>query len=620
MITRMRKLLLAGKKPLLPELLAFIQGEGVFQVEQLNEDGLSPYRDPQEINRSLPPLEKELGRLDALLLLLPRKTAIPSPSPPVALDVLEQEIVGIRSRLSQLEEEKRFLATYQKALCVLLPLLSALQTSPRLEALGFLSLPRERVNLAKLQSALEKELAGRIEWISQAVEEGLSAQVIAYPKNDASFIRAALQQHGFSELRLPDKSEDLPAVDRVKRMTQRLAELPEEIGSLSRQLAHIAGEQRVNLEQAKAQLLDQIELEKALQIAGRSHFAFFLSGWIPTQRVSLFRSRLEQAFSGQVTLQLLETSEHELQQAPVLLQNKPIFQPFELLLSVFQPPRYDRIDPTPIVGFFFPLFFGLIIGDIGYGLLFLIPLLFLFFRSKPGTLRSVAQIGIICSAWTILFGVLFGEFFGTFGVAFGIHPLLINRETQLGILAFLLISLAIGVVQIFLGFILEIVMSLRERAYREAIEAGSLLGWILGLLLALLAVIGLLPSLFLYFGLGLLGIGWIGVIATKGPIIGITEPLSTTGNILSYSRLMGIGVASAYLAFAANQIGGLMGNPVIGFIVGAICHLLFLILGIISPIIQSARLHFVEFFSKFKYHEYSGNPYKPLAKAIQKGA
>jgi len=620
MITRMRKLLLAGKKPLLPELLAFIQDEGVFQVEQLDEDGLSPYRDPQELNRSLPPLEKELGRLEALLLLLPRKPADSSPGPLVALEVLEQEVVGIRSRLSHLEEEKRFLATYQKALHVLLPLLSALQASPRLEALGFLSMPRERVNLAKLHNSLEKELAGRIEWVSQTIEEGLTAQVIAYPKSDASSVRAALQQHGFAELRLPSGDEGLPAADRVKRMTHRLAELPEEIEGLTRQLTQIAVEQRANLEQAKAQLLDLIEREKALQVAGRSHFAFFLSGWIPTLRVSSFRSRLEQAFSGQVTLQLLETSEHELQKAPVLLQNKPFFKPFELLLSVFRPPRYDRVDPTPIVGFFFPLFFGLIIGDIGYGLLFLIPLLFLFFRSKPGTMRSVAQIGLICTAWTIFFGVLFGEFFGTLGEAFGIHPLLINRETQLGILTFLVISLAIGVIQIFLGFFLEIVMALRERAYREAIEAGSLLGWIVGLLLALLAGTGILPSFLLYLGLGLLVIGWIGVIAIKGPITGITEPLSTTGNILSYSRLMGIGVASVYLAFAANQIGGLMGNPIIGFIVGAICHLLFLTLAIISPIVQSARLHFVEFFSKFRYHEYSGNPYKPLAKAIQKGA
>ncbi len=280
MITRMQKLLLAGKKALLPELLTFIQGEGVFQVEQLNEDGLSPYRDPQELNRSLPPLEKELGRLDALLLLLPRKSAAPTPAPPVALEVLEQEIVGIRNRLSQLEEEKRFLATYQKALNVLLPLLSVLQSSPRLEALGFLSSPRERVSLAKLQSLLEKDLAGRVEWISQAIEEGLTAQVIAYPKSEASSIRAALQQHGFSELRLPSIAEDLPAVDAVKQMAQRLLELPGEIEDLSRQLAKIAGEQRVHLEQAKVQLMDLIEREKALQVAGRSHFAFFLFGWI----------------------------------------------------------------------------------------------------------------------------------------------------------------------------------------------------------------------------------------------------------------------------------------------------------------------------------------------------
>jgi V/A-type H+-transporting ATPase subunit I len=621
MIERMQKLLLAGKKALLPEVLAFVQGENAFQVERQQEDGFLPYSEPHYASQAAGPLEHELGQIDSILALLPRlkdpPLASPAPLPP--LEELQRDIVSWRNQLTEKEEEKKYLATYQEALDVLLPLLLSLEGSPRLEALGFLSTSRERVNVAKLRDELDQELPNRYQWISRPVGENLQAEVLAYPKTEVAMVRSSLGQHGFSELRLPRSVGTTPGISAVQQLQRRLAELPGEISTLAEKLAQASRDRRHSLLLRRGLLLDQIEREKAQQAAMGSHFAFLLSGWVPCARLPSFRSKLERRFGRQVAVEPLELDEHDMRKAPILLKNKALFQPFELLLSAFRPPRYDRIDPTPIIGFFFPLFFGLIIGDIGYGLLFLLPLLYLFFRSKPGTWRSVALIGILCASWTIVFGILFGEFFGTLGEAFGIHPLLINRESQNGILTFLVLSLMIGAIQIFLGFGLEIYMSLRERAYRDAVEAGSLMSWTTGLILAVIAGVGIVPTAFLYIGLGLIGTGWVGVIIIKGPITGITEPLSTTGNILSYSRLMGIGVSSVYLAFAANQIGGLMGNPVVGFIVGAVCHLLFLILGIISPIIQSARLHFVEFFTKFKYHEYPGNPYKPLARAIQKG-
>jgi V/A-type H+-transporting ATPase subunit I len=126
-------------------------------------------------------------------------------------------------------------------------------------------------------------------------------------------------------------------------------------------------------------------------------------------------------------------------------------RPFEVLTGMLPLPRYGTIDPTPYVAVTFPMFFGLMLGDAGYGMVLALLALLLHRRSQPGTpLRAVAEVTGPCALFAIDLGVLFGEYFGDLGRRWlGLHPLWLDREVA--IVAFLLLTLSIGLVHVVLG-------------------------------------------------------------------------------------------------------------------------------------------------------------------------
>lgn len=616
----MRKLFLFGRKQLLPSLLKFLQDEGYFQVESIEENQLLKYSDtsaPQELSV----LENQLNKVNSLLNALGQFQPKPSQGQPIPLEELENQIFHLKSSIIAHEEELSFLSSYKRAIDYLLPLLKPLEESQRFSALGLVSSSRSQRELFKLKENLNTATKGNFQFQTKLVDEDLLLAVVVYLREDEQKVKMAVSQSGISELILPSSFKGLSAKEALERMQKRLSEIPSEIQRLKEQLNQLAQEQGYFLLKLKYELQDAIERNKAQFFARSSNFLFLLAGWCPEGNVPQLEKKLKETFKDQAVLEKFEVSEREVQKTPVLLKNNRIFRPFQLILGIFRPPRYDRIDPTPLLGIFFPLFFGLIIGDIGYGTVLLLLFLLAFFRSKKEVWRSVALIGILCSAWTIIFGFLFGEFFGTLGESFGIHPILLDRMHNL--ITFLIVALGLGVLQIFLGFLIEVYLSFKNHEIKEGLEALCMILWVSGALILLFSIVGLFQGPFkqiaIYLGLALVLGGWIGVMFSRGPIMGLIEPLSVTGNILSYARLFGVGISAVFLAFAANTIGGLFSNLFFAIILTFIAHLVFFTLGIISPIVQSARLHFVEFFSKFKYHEHPGREYRPLSKSERKG-
>jgi len=146
---------------------------------------------------------------------------------------------------------------------------------------------------------------------------------------------------------------------------------------------------------------------------------------------------------------------------------------------------------------------------------------------------------------------------------------------------------------------------------RHLSEHGGMFLAISGILLLLTTLAGILPETALYAGAGLLVAGLCLIIYGAGAF-GAMEVMSTVGNILSYARLMAIGMASVILALVANELAGAFGVAIIGIIVAVLLHGLNILLAMFSPSIHSIRLHLVEFFSKF--YEGGGIPYKPFAR------
>jgi V/A-type H+-transporting ATPase subunit I len=283
-----------------------------------------------------------------------------------------------------------------------------------------------------------------------------------------------------------------------------------------------------------------------------------------------------------------------------------LFRPFELIVRLLPLPRYGSIDPTPFVAVFFPMFFGVALGDLGYGAMLGLISLLLHLRSRPdSTLRSVARIGGACAAFSLIFGLLYGEFFGNLGRRWGLHPLLFDREEA--VIPFLALAVGLGLMHIVLGLVLGAVSA---HTRRERLGHGLSAAMVLLIVLALLAVLEVLPrALFTPMVIALL-VAFPILVVAEGLIAPI-ELLSTLGNILSYARIMALGTASVMLAVVANRMTGAMGSAIVGITFALLFHLVNFALALFSPTIHALRLHYVEFFGKF--YSPGGVQYHPLS-------
>jgi V/A-type H+-transporting ATPase subunit I len=341
-------------------------------------------------------------------------------------------------------------------------------------------------------------------------------------------------------------------------------------------------------------------------------------GWIPKKKLPRAKKSLSDVFSDQVVVKVLDVTEKDMDGAPVFYDNPRWVKPFEIIMQLVTRPQYREIDPSPILAIFFPLFFGIMVGDIGYGIvIFFIALLIRKIYETIAFARSAADILIISSIPTIIFGWLFGEFFGDFGEIMGwLHPVYFlgitwNRVDAM--IPMLILAVMIGVVHVFLGLILGMRNAIVMKSRKHLAEKAGMLLMLTGLITIVGMLAGIAPETGIYPA-GILMIIALPLILFGAGAFGMIEVMSTVGNILSYARLMAIGMASVILAMVANQLGGAFSIPIIGIMVALLLHALNIVLAMFSPSIHAMRLHIVEFFSKF--YEGGGVVYKPFKKAV----
>jgi V/A-type H+-transporting ATPase subunit I len=317
-----------------------------------------------------------------------------------------------------------------------------------------------------------------------------------------------------------------------------------------------------------------------------------------------------------VVVRDLGTTEEDMKHAPVWYDNPAWIKPFEFIMGLVALPKYDEFDPSPILAIFFPIFFGLMVGDIGYGLAILAIGLYVRHRVEADTFfGNMARVLIISSIPTIIFGYLFGEFFGNFGENMGwiepVNLLGISWNRGEAIIPMLLLAISIGVIHVFLGLTIGMRNAVIMKNRKHFAEHSGMILAISGIIILLVSAAGAIPALGIYSGAALLIIGFCLIIYGAGAF-GALEVMGTVGNILSYARLMAIGMASVILAIVANQMAGAFGIAIIGIIMALLLHGLNIVLAMFSPSIHSIRLHLVEFFSKF--YEGGGVAYKPFAR------
>ena len=521
---------------------------------------------------------------------------------------VRREAQGLTERLARLEEEHALIERYRPFFTAFRALEAARGNMPDLIAYHVV-LRRDQANaLSVLRSALRQTLGDTFELFSQVLTSGEIAALLLVPRSASERIDRLLAETRVQEIPVPHGYGNTLA-DAIPRMLARSEQLPGDLAgtrSAREKLARVHGPALAGV---RATIHDLLARYDTLTQSGVTAHAFVIEGWAPETAESQLRQALATGLGANIVVEDVGREQWRAEDAPVVLSNPRLFRPFEVLTRMMPLPRYGTMDPTPFVAVFFPMFFGLIMGDVGYGLMLVAGALALHHWSTPGsTRRSVARIAGACALFSIAFGIGFGEFFGDLGRRwFGLQPLLFDRGEE--IIPFLALALAIGVVHMVLGLVLGAISSARTAHPRTAIGRGLSALMVLVVLVAILAALNALPRAFLTPAVVVILVTFPIIVILEG-IVAPIELFSTFGHILSYARIMALGTASVMLAIVANQMVGAMGSVVVGALFALLFHLVNFGLSLFTPTIHALRLHYVEFFGTF--YSPGGVRYHPL--------
>jgi V/A-type H+-transporting ATPase subunit I len=459
-------------------------------------------------------------------------------------------------------------------------------------------------------------VGNRFELVATRVDAEAVGCLIVVAHQDADAVRALLGREHVRHLPLPHRSERLSFHGAISAMETRLRDLPHELEQTKANLHELLAPRAVVWASARIHVAAELDQIAAVSQLGATARTFVAVGWTPSSKLDLLEDELEVAASEEIALEMLEPTADVA--PPVLMRNVAPARPFEFLVRLLDLPRSGTLDPTMLMALFLPLMVGVMVGDIAYGALLLALSLFVGrrFAARSPVARDLSRVFVTGSLWAIVFGFLFGEALGDLGKRVGLPALWFYRGGKDAVEPLLLFSLAIGAAHVVLGLMLGLWRSALERRGGELLErAGSLL--------ALAGVFGLagvaadhLPKDAVVPAAAAIVLGVILVVVPGGALGLMMGPLAligTLGNVLSYLRLAAVGLASAYLAVVANQLGSL--GPIwMGVLVASLFHALNLALAGFSPMIQALRLHYVEFFSKF--YEGGGEPFRPFGERV----
>lgn len=622
MIVRMSKIMVMGPQDLLLDTLALLQGLGIMQIdeelslEDAGEDtALAPQLPDSRAVLQHQYFEKLQRKVGELLALLPEWTGpAPDAASRMSVDTLAELLPGHLSAAGSRREQIEILAArvkelvrYRSFLTVLDRIAAGSEMAGDVEYAGF-DLPADR-EMAEVQACLDAAAGGRavLELVPTGAEKEIG--VVLAPRELAGRVRTVLEECRLRWFQVPAGLEQAAVPERLATVDSRLAEARGKLAALQTEEESFAGQWQAGYLLARQWLARRLTLLKVTAAVVRTRMCFFIHGWLPTTDLQLLAGELEKKFSGRVVVEEVELAERDFTRVPTALHNPAYFEPFELFTRLLPMPAYASFDLTPFIGIFFPIFFGMMLGDVGYGAILLVVAVVLVRRySQRKNIRDAGKILFISALYAILFGWLYGECFGTVGHQFlGMEPVCFDRRTAL--VPMLCFAVAAGVMHVILGLVLGVIASLRLKMRKEALF--RLLNILFILCLCGLALSWFTPSMrAIREPLLLTVVIFIPVLVLTGGVMAPLELLKNVGNIISYVRIMAVGLTSVLLAVVANYMAGRIGSVWAGILVSVILHLFNLVLGVFAPTIHSLRLHYVEFLTKFM--EPGGKKFTPL--------
>jgi len=521
---------------------------------------------------------------------------------------VSREVGRLKSTTAELEEERALILKYRSFLSGFEAVLAG-DIKWSTAAVYTVMLQGEGADpVGKVREGLETAIGDRFELRSRVLPSGGTALLLIAPASTATEVERVLAEARVEDIPVPVSFGAVSLAPAAPRMLGRLSEIPAELAKVAEDRAELTRRYGSELLRARACIHDRLDELEAQPLSGVTRRAFVVEGWLPVAQRAEFNERLGDACGEALMVSERSEEEWEDDEAPVVLHNPRVFRPFEAVGSLLPLPRYGTIDPTPYVALFFPLFFGIMLGDVGYGIVFAALSYGLMRRSRHGsTLRQIALVGIACAVLSTFFGVLFGEFFGDLGHRWFDMPVVLFDRAE-ALQSMLIIAIGIGYVHILLGLGLGVRVARHHR--RQAIGRGAMAVCVGLVPVTLLSMLRVIPAGVFVPSWVALGIS-VGILITAEGLIGLIELLSALGNVLSYARLMAIGTASVMLATVANEMSTLVPVAFLGTLIAVLFHGVNFILGLFAPTIHALRLHYVEFFGKF--YSSGGKPYRPFA-------
>jgi V/A-type H+-transporting ATPase subunit I len=437
-----------------------------------------------------------------------------------------------------------------------------------------------------------------------------------------------LNEFDFSELKGSPKQLIKEMENKIKNITKKQKQIKEELKKYVKDQLDdlLATREEIQIERARKEISKNFS---------QTNKTYIIKGWVLKKDQDLITDLINQTTDNHCMLNF-ETPSINPDNPPTYIKTPKWAEGFKGLVNMFSLPRYNEINPTIIMGIFFVLFFGIMLGDAGYGLVILCLSIFGYFKigKHSKMIKEWSFMGLCMGLVTTVVGLLTNSLFGDFVPRFfyqrtatGEIPPLYSTEilgTKFPVdpigdpITILVIALIFGLIQLNVGIILGIVQELRNKEYKNALTEKSC--WIPlqiggGLLILKFIMSFEISTILMYISAILVIIGLIQLFIAKGPI-GFFDITGYVGDWLSYARLLALGLATAGMALAFNVVAEILGEmiPLIGIVITilllVVAHMVNLGLQALGAGIHSLRLQYVEFFNRF--YEGGGKEFSPF--------
>lgn len=461
--------------------------------------------------------------------------------------------------------------------------------------------------------------------------------VVICLKKDRECVEDALRTEGFA--RVPFLSRKDPA-KRIEVLKEKISKLEEENREAEAKMKDLAVN-REDLRLISDYFRIRAEKYRVLGNLAQSENTFFISGYVPEKEAGKVADILENRFDAMV--EICDPDEGE--ESPVQLENNVFSASTEGVVESFGLPKKGEIDPTFIMSFFYVFLFGLMLSDAAYGLIISLACGIVLWKYKgmEEGLKKSLRMFFFCGLSTLFWGLMFGGFFGDLVKV--VANTFFHKDMTLQAVWFeplndpmrlLLYSLLFGIIHLFTGLGIKGYMMIKDGRYLDCLyDVGFWFALLIGLLLLLIpselfaSIAGqtfIFPAFVNVLAKVLTIIGLVGIILMSGrrkknpalrialglyDIYGITSWLS---DVLSYSRLLALGLATGVIAQVVNSMASMMGDGILGaiffIVVFIIGHTLNLAINLLGAYVHTNRLQYVEFFGKF--YEGGGRPFEPF--------